>query len=153
LSAPFRTASFDVVSAFHVLEHVPDPVAVVRRMLAWLAPGGIVIVEVPNAGGFGASLFGRAWSGLELPRHLSHFTPESLERAVAQAGGRVIWCWHQAKPRYYLWSLGHWLHDRDCGRLAQAAEWRPVYGVLKLCLELLLPCCRWARRGEVIRVG
>jgi len=153
LTAPFAPASFDVVSAFHVLEHVPDPVALVRRMLGWLAPGGLVIIEVPNAGGLGAWLFGRAWSGLELPRHLSHFTPDSLTRAVEQASGRVVWCWHQAKPRYYLRSLGHWLRDRGCERLARATEWRPVYGVLKLCLELTLPLARLVGRGEVIRIG
>jgi SAM-dependent methyltransferase len=153
LSAPFGASSFDVITAFHVLEHVPDPVAVVRRMLGWLAPGGLAIVEVPNAGGLGASLFGSAWSGLELPRHLCQFTPESLRRAVEEAGGRVIWCWHQAKPRYYLWSLDHWLRDRGWDRLARAAAWRPVHGVLKLFLEVALPFCRWARRGEVIRIG
>ncbi len=153
LTAPFARGSFDVVSAFHVLEHVPDPVAVVRRMLEWLAPDGLLIVEVPNAGGLGASLFGRAWSGLELPRHLSHFTPASLGRAVAQAGGRIVWCRHHAKPRHYLWSLGHWLRDRGRDRLARALEWWLAYGALKLCLELGLPLCRWARRGEVIRIG
>jgi SAM-dependent methyltransferase len=153
LEASFAPSSFDVVSMFHVLEHVPDPVAVVRRTLEWLAPGGLVIIEVPNAGGLGASLFGRAWSGLDLPRHLSHFTPDSLASVVERAGGRIVWCWHQAKPRYYLWSLGHWLHDRECHRLARCAEWRPAYGVLKLILELTLPLCRWAKRGEVIRVG
>ncbi|HXJ82001.1 MAG TPA: class I SAM-dependent methyltransferase [Candidatus Methylomirabilis sp.] len=145
--------SFDVVTAFHVLEHVPDPVAVVRRMLAWLAPGGLAIIEVPNAGGLGASLFGPAWSGLELPRHLCHFTPGTLGRAVEQAGGRIVWCWHQAKPRYYLWSLGHSLRDRGWDRMARATEQRPVYGALKLFLEVMLPLCRWARRGEVIRIG
>jgi len=60
LTARFAAGSFDVISAFHVLEHVPGPVAVARRMLEWLAPGGLVIIEVPNAGGLGASLFGRA---------------------------------------------------------------------------------------------
>lgn len=153
LTAPFSPGRFDVVTAFHVLEHVPDPVAVVRRMLEWLAPGGLVIIEVPNAGGWGASLFGSAWSGLELPRHLSHFTPESLARVVEKAGGRVVRCWHQAKPRYYLWSLGFWLRDRGWSGLARFCERRPVYGVLKLCLELALPLARWARRGEAIRVG
>jgi len=153
MTAPFAPASFDVVSAFHVLEHVPDPVAVVRRMLEWLAPGGLAIIEVPNAGGLGAALFGRAWSGLELPRHLYQFTPESLERVVEQAGGRTIWRWHRAKPRYYLWSLGHWLRDRSGEGLARAAEWRLVYGLLKLSLEVTLPLARWAGRGEVIRVG
>jgi len=60
LTARVTPGSFDVLTAFHLLEHVPDPVAVVRRMLEWLAPGGLVIIEVPNAGGLGASLFGRA---------------------------------------------------------------------------------------------
>jgi len=153
LTADVSPGAFDVVSAFHVLEHVPDPVALVRRMLEWLAPDGLVIVEVPNAGGLGAAIFGRAWSGLELPRHLSHFTPASLTRAVEQGGGRVLWCWHQAKPRYYLWSLGHWLRDRGFDTLARAVQWRAVYGVLKLGLEMLLPLATRARRGEVIRIG
>jgi len=153
LAAPFAPARFDVVTAFHVLEHVPDPVAVLRRMLGWLAPGGLLIVEVPNAGGLGATLFGGAWSGLELPRHLSHFTPVTLERAVRLAGGRVAWFWHQAKPRYYLWSLASLLRERGWPALARATQWRPAYGVLKLALEVTLPLARLARRGEVIRIG
>jgi len=153
LSAPFAAGRFDVVSAFHVLEHVPDPVAVLGRMLRWLAPGGLLIVEVPNAGGLGAAMFGKAWSGLELPRHLSHFSPETLTRAVELAGGRMAWCWHGAKPRYYLWSLAFGLRDAGWPRLARFTEWRPVYGLLKLFLELTLPLVRQASRGEVIRVG
>ena len=153
LSAPFAAGRFDVATAFHVLEHVPDPVAVLRRMLEWLAPAGLLIVEVPNAGGLGAAIFGKAWSGLELPRHLSHFSPDTLRRAAEQAGGRVVWCWHGAKPRYYLWSLAFRLRDGGLPRLARFTEWRPVYGVLKLLLEVTLPLARLARRGEVIRVG
>lgn len=153
LTAPFPPSCFDVVTAFHVLEHVPDPVGMLRRMLGWLAPDGLLIVEVPNAGGLGARLFGRAWSGLELPRHLSHFTPHSLARAAEQAGGRIAWRRHQAKPRYYLWSLGHWLRDRRLEGLARLAERRPVYGVLKLGLEVALPLVARAGQGEVFRVG
>jgi SAM-dependent methyltransferase len=153
LSAPFAAGRFDVVTAFHVLEHVPDPVRAVRRMLAWLAPGGLLIVEVPNAGGLGAALFGRAWSGLELPRHLSHFTPDTLGRLVARAGGRVVWCWHQAKPRYYLWSLGHAFRDAGWPRLARQVERGALRGPLKLLLELTLPLAVRAGRGEVIRIG
>jgi SAM-dependent methyltransferase len=153
LSAPFASARFDLVTAFHVLEHVPDPVAAVRRMLDWLAPGGVLVVEVPNAGGLGATLFGRAWSALELPRHLSHFTPETLGRTVERAGGRVVWCRHRSKPRHHIWSLRLWLRDRGWARVAQATERRPLYGAAKLVLELALPLVDAARRGEVIRVG
>jgi SAM-dependent methyltransferase len=152
-SAPFEPGSFDLVTAFHVLEHLPDPVGAVRRMLTWLAPGGLVILEVPNAGGLGARLFGRAWSGLELPRHLWQFTPSTLDAVVRQAGGQTVWCRHQAKPRYYLRSLRAWLDDRGRGRLAQATERRLVYGVLKLALELSLPVVAGLRHGEVIRIG
>jgi len=153
LTAPFAPGRFDVVTAFHVLEHVPDPVAVTRRMLDWLAPGGLLIVEVPNAGGLGARLFGGAWAGLELPRHLSHFTPATLEAVVEKAGGTVVWTWHQAKPRTYLWSLSAWLHDRGWNALARSTELRPVYGALKLGLEVLAPLARRARSGEAIRIG
>jgi len=153
LSAPFAPERFDVVTAFHVLEHVPDPVRVMRRMLEWLAPGGLLIVEVPNAGGLGARLFGPAWSGLELPRHLSQFTERSLAAVVERAGGRIVWWRHQAKPRHYLWSLSARLRDGGRHGLARATEWRPVYGALKLGLEIALPLVRAARRGEAVRVG
>jgi SAM-dependent methyltransferase len=153
LTAPFAPGRFDVVTAFHVLEHVSDPVAAARRMLDWLAPGGLLIVEVPNAGGLGARLFADAWAGLELPRHLSHFTPATLEAVIEKAGGAVVWTWHQAKPRTYLWSLSAWLRDRGWSALARATELRPVYGALKLGLEVVVPLARRARRGEAIRIG
>jgi SAM-dependent methyltransferase len=153
LSALFPGGGFDLVTAFHVLEHVPDPIAVVRRMLDWLAPDGQLIIEVPNAGGLGASLFGKAWSGLELPRHLAQFTPQSLASAVERAGGKMLWCWHQAKPRYYLRSIEYVLRDYGWTRLAHVIKWPPVRGFLKLILEIILPLASLARRGEVIRIG
>ena len=153
LSAPFPPGQFDMVTAFHVLEHVPDPVALVRRMLDWLSPGGLLIIEVPNAGGLGASVFGSAWSGLELPRHLSHFTPGSLARSVQQAGGQIAWCWHRTKPRHYLWSLRILLREQGWPAAAHLTETRIVYGMLKLFLELTVPLVSRARLGEVIRVG
>src|SRR5262249_37147619 len=148
--APSR---FDVVSAFHVLEHVPDPLAVTRRMLDWLAPGGLLIVEVPNAGGIGAQLFGGGWGGGGLPRHPPPLTPGTPRAGGEKAGGKLVWTWHQAKPRTYLWSLSAWLSDRGWSALARATERRAVYGVLKLGLELLVPLARAARRGEAIRIG
>ena len=117
-------------------------------MLGWLAPGGLLIVEVPNAGGLGAALFGRAWSGLELPRHLSHFTPETLERTVRKAGGRVLWCRHRAQPRYYLWSLSNFLRDHGSPALAGLAESRAGRGALKLLLESTLPLVALATADE-----
>jgi 2-polyprenyl-3-methyl-5-hydroxy-6-metoxy-1,4-benzoquinol methylase len=83
---PAVDGRFDLVRFYQVLEHVPDPVATLRRARSLLAPGGRIVVGVPNFGGAGARLLRSSWDGLELPRHLHHFTPASL-RAVLSAAG------------------------------------------------------------------
>jgi len=77
---------FDVIRIHHVLEHVPDPIATLRVARSLLTPSGRVVIIVPNFGGGGRRAFGRAWDGLELPRHLHHFTSRSLGVAATRAG-------------------------------------------------------------------
>jgi 2-polyprenyl-3-methyl-5-hydroxy-6-metoxy-1,4-benzoquinol methylase len=147
-------ASVDVVTAFHVLEHVPDPLGALRNMLGWLSPGGQAIVEVPNVGGVGSRVFGRYWSGLDTPRHLVHFTPRTMTAMVERAGGRVLRAAHRTKPRYVLRSAAMWL--ADCpgapARLGRAVlESRSGRGLAKAGLELTMPLARPLGRGEAVR--
>jgi SAM-dependent methyltransferase len=154
MDAPFAPGSFDLVTAFHVLEHLPDPVGVLRRMLGWLAPGGIAVVEVPNVSGVGGRVFGRYWSGLEMPRHLVQFTPETMGALAERAGGRVVTAAHKTKPRYLIRSLRFALDDYQGhgARLARTVvDSRLGGGVLKLLLELMLPIARPLRLGEAVR--
>jgi SAM-dependent methyltransferase len=154
MEAPFAPGRFDVVTAFHVIEHLPDPLGTLRRMLEWLAPGGLVIVEVPNVGGVGGRLFGRYWSGLDFPRHLTHFSPQTMEAMVKRAGGRVVAARHRTKPRYLIRSLHHLFADGS-GRAAAAGlavvDSRLGKGALKLGLEVALPLARGLGLGEAVR--
>lgn len=74
------------VTLSHVLEHLHDPVAALREVLAALVKGGRVWIQVPNLEGESNSLFGPDSRLLEPPRHLVMFTPRTLEMAMAMAG-------------------------------------------------------------------
>lgn len=78
LDAPFPSRSFDVITCFHVLEHVYRPLETIMKAWDWLKYGGIFYLEVPNIESLEASIFRSYWYGLELPRHLYHFSPTSL---------------------------------------------------------------------------
>jgi SAM-dependent methyltransferase len=83
LDAPFSASTFDVITGFHVLEHVDSPKQVVGKLWEWLKPGGILYLHVPNIDALEARIFRSYWYGLELPRHLYHFSPASLSRLFA----------------------------------------------------------------------
>ena len=147
-------ASFDLITAFHVVEHLPDPATALRNMLGWLAPDGLMIVEVPNVGGWGGTLFGRFWSGLDFPRHLVHFTPATMRALVERCGGTVVDEWHWSKPRWITRSLRFALASRETrsARLGLRVLESPIgRGLAKLTLEVALKAAGPARRGEVTR--
>ena len=80
---------FDLVVLFQTLEHLDDPSGVLRTCAAVVRPGGRIVVAVPNFASWQAMLFGGAWFHLDPPRHLSHFSRESLRRFLEAAGFRV----------------------------------------------------------------
>lgn len=77
---------FDHVSLSHVVEHVPDPIALLAKLYRWTAPSGSLFLEVPNSKSIGLSIFNQYWRGLEAPRHFSLPSPEGLARALNEAG-------------------------------------------------------------------
>jgi 2-polyprenyl-3-methyl-5-hydroxy-6-metoxy-1,4-benzoquinol methylase len=78
--------SFDLVTLWHALEHVHQPLDILREVYNLLAPGGKVLVAVPNIDSAPFHWFGSAWYGLDLPRHLTHFTPATLRKILDRAG-------------------------------------------------------------------
>lgn len=86
----YDAGSFDVVTLSHALEHVFDPLVLLRECHRVLAERGRLVIIAPNAGSLEAQLFGRWWFPWELPRHLYHFEKATLSRLLEMAGFRVV---------------------------------------------------------------
>ena len=125
--------SFDVIHMSHVFEHVPNPAAALDAMRRLLDADGLVILKVPNAAGRSAKRYGRCWLGFDLPRHLCHFTPDSISRLLKRHGFSVI-AIRQDLGAWGMWRESERFERRSQGRpepgdskwrglLHQAAEW------------------------------
>jgi 2-polyprenyl-3-methyl-5-hydroxy-6-metoxy-1,4-benzoquinol methylase len=100
--------AFDHITIAHVLEHVPDPVDLLRRLFAYLKPGGTLFIEVPNGGASGLDIFGRYWRGLEAPRHFSLPSHAAMTGALVDAGFMIERQPVDRSTRRWMWeeSLG-----------------------------------------------
>ena len=78
-------APFDVIAMWQVLEHLPDPVSVLVAAAAALAPGGVLVIAVPNPEALQFRMFGARWTHIDAPRHRSLIPA----RTVAAVGGRL----------------------------------------------------------------
>ncbi len=83
-------ATFDCILMNHVVEHLHDPVAVLRECHRLLKSGGRLVVITPNMASLGQALFGADWRGLEPPRHIHIFSPTSLLSLARRSGFATV---------------------------------------------------------------
>ena len=87
--AGLPAGSFDVITLWHVLEHVHELHNTLRQLLAALRPGGRLLLAVPNAESLDAQHYRAAWASYDVPRHLYHFVPATMHRLLAAHGLRI----------------------------------------------------------------
>ncbi len=87
--SPLRPGSCSVVTMFHVVEHLNDPVLHLMAARRLLRPRGRLVVQVPNADSWQFRLFGKRWNGMDVPRHLVNYRTRDLVRLLERCGFRV----------------------------------------------------------------
>jgi hypothetical protein len=86
---PSAPGGWAAIVFWHSLEHLPEAGATLAAAAAGLAPGGVVVVAVPNSDSLQARAFGARWLHLDPPRHLVHLTAVALRSRLEQLGLRV----------------------------------------------------------------
>jgi 2-polyprenyl-3-methyl-5-hydroxy-6-metoxy-1,4-benzoquinol methylase len=72
-------SKFDVITLWHVLEHVPNLKDYIIQIKSLLKPNGILIIAVPNFKSFDANYYKQYWAAFDVPRHLWHFSKKSIQ--------------------------------------------------------------------------
>ena len=156
---PLKEGAVDVVTMWHVLEHIPDPQMTLQSVRKYLKDDGLLLIAVPNVQSFLAKAAKRWWYHLDVPRHLWHFSPESVSATLVSAGyevtgtsypsnqnlislwmsiGNMMGCAHN-----YPWNVvrlnRNMLRNVSVARLVYSTI---VHALLFICLPVLYLICR-----------
>jgi SAM-dependent methyltransferase len=153
---------FDVVTMWHVLEHLPHPSAALDRAADLLRPGGRIVISVPNIDSLQARFGGEQWFHLDLPRHLFHFSPRSLSAIVERAGLRVVRIGHVYPEMEAIGLIQTTLNragleENLLYRFAKRDPTAPggigVYASLALALAAAPVAVAWSGIAPILRTG
>lgn len=89
--------SFDVITLWHVLEHVHELPVHLLQLKTLLKDEGRLIIAVPNYTSFDGSVYQQFWAAYDVPRHLYHFSPLSMKLLIEKMGMKVL----QEKPMWF----------------------------------------------------
>jgi len=84
-----KEENFDVITLWHVLEHVENLLEYIEILKSKLKPKGVLIIAVPNYNSFDANYYKEYWAAFDVPRHLWHFSQESIRKLFSQVFMKV----------------------------------------------------------------
>ena len=145
-TADIPPSSFDVITMWDVLEHLPSPKLALRRSWELLKPGGIVVFSIPNLTSYDRFLFGKNWIGWDVPRHFNLFTQQTIRRLLAATG------FEQNDSRCILGGKGTFFLSLD-NFLEQKKLWTGLRKFYPLLSALLWPYRQFSyivNRGPII---
>ena len=90
LDAVEKNQRFDVITLWHVLEHIPDLNTTIPILNSLLADTGTLLIAVPNSDSYDATYFRQYWAAYDAPRHLHHFTPTTIKPLFQKHGLNLV---------------------------------------------------------------
>ena len=122
-------SEFDVITAWHVLEHVPDLKETITQLRNSLKEKAKLIVAVPNPSSYDAAHYKESWAAYDVPRHLWHFAPADMERLMKDMGFKLIKTLPMVFDSYYVSMLSQEYKTGSKGHLK--AFWTGLRSNLK----------------------
>ena len=95
-------ASYEVITLWHVLEHLPDLEQTMNQLKSLLAPGGVLIIAVPNFDAYEATVFDEYWAAYDVPRHLYHFNRKALAQLSKKHGLKIVRTYPMKLDSFYI---------------------------------------------------
>lgn len=92
-----RESSYDIITMWHVLEHVHDLQGYIAKLKLLMTENGKLFIAVPNYTSKDAAAYKEQWAAYDVPRHLYHFSPRSMQVLMEKHGLRIL----QHKPMWY----------------------------------------------------
>jgi len=112
-TAPDPVRSYDLIVGWMVFEHLHNPVLALQKFHRWIRNGGWLVLSLPNAGSLEFKIFKDRWYALQLPNHLYHYTPVTLQRLFSREGWRIVKIFHQRTLSNLIASGGYWLKEHN----------------------------------------
>ncbi len=85
-----KSESFDVITMWHVLEHVPDVEFQIKELKRIVKPNGTIVIAVPNYNSYDAKHYGNFWAAYDVPRHLWHFSKTAIKKLFEQENMKLV---------------------------------------------------------------
>ena len=88
--ASLESNSYDIITMWHVLEHVPNLEEYISELKRLIKPSGTIIIAVPNFKSYDAKYYGEFWAAFDVPRHLWHFSKTAIQKLFAKENLKLV---------------------------------------------------------------
>lgn len=115
-----KVGSFNVITLWHVLEHVHNLRDRVEEIKKLLSTNGLAIIAVPNPESWDAKHYGKFWAAYDVPRHLYHFSPVQIKKLFSEVGFVHLKSFPMKMDSYYVSMLSEKYQSRSLGMIKAA---------------------------------